>query len=53
MRASPRGEAGQKSEPDIKLQGGPTRPALCGPKCRMGQNRSGWPALPSLIKIYI
>jgi len=40
--------AGRKSEPDIKLRGGPTRPALCGPKCGAGQNRPGWPALPSV-----
>jgi len=32
MWTNPRGGAGQKSEPEIKLRGRPTRPALCGPK---------------------
>ena len=36
LQANPRDGMYQKSEPDIKLWGGPTRLAFCGPKCEAG-----------------
>jgi len=48
LAGQPTGQDGQKNKPIFELRSRSARPTLCKSKSSAGQNRSSWPALPSI-----